>query len=63
MKKAWRIIIVIVIALAAIGAVCVGVGLITGADWPHIMAVLNEKYHIQEYYEWFQQAMQVLTSE
>lgn len=63
MKKAWRVIIVIVLALAALGAVCVGVGIITGADWSHIMDVLNGKYHIQEYYEWFQQVMQVLVSE
>lgn len=62
MKKAWRIVIVIVIALAAIGAVCMGVGIMTGADWSHVTAVLNEKHHLQEYYQWFVQVIQVLAS-
>ena len=42
MKKGWNIILVIVVICIAIGAVCAGVGVLTGADFDRIGSVLEE---------------------
>ena len=41
MKKAWRVILVIVAIAITIGAVCAGVGVLTGADPDRIGAILE----------------------
>ena len=41
MKKAWSVILVIVFGALLCGAICVGVGYITGADLGRISAVLE----------------------
>lgn len=42
MKKGWNIILVIVVICIAIGAVCAGVGVLTGADFDRIGTTLEE---------------------
>ena len=49
MKKGWRIILGIVLAAILVGAVCFGVGLLTGADMARIMQNLNDHYHLSAY--------------
>ncbi len=49
MKRGWRVILGIVIAAVVLGAVCVGVGLLTGANTARIMQNLNEHYHVNAY--------------
>lgn len=49
MKKGWRIILGIVLGAILVGAVCFGVGLLTGADMARIMQNLNDHYHLSAY--------------
>ena len=50
MKKGWRVILIIVVVCIALGAVCAGVGMLTGAEPDRVSALLEnrveEKYNI-----------------
>ena len=52
MRKAWRVVIIIILIAILLGTVSVGVGLLTGAEMTRIFSVVNEKYNIQLYYNW-----------
>ena len=52
MNKAWRVIIFIVLIAILLGAVCIGVGLITGADTERIYTVLDDRYMITDWSKW-----------
>ena len=52
MKKGWRIIITIVMVAILLGAVCIGVGVLTGADMSRIYSTLDNRYMITQYYQW-----------
>ena len=43
MKKGWRVILVIVAICIAFGAVCAGVGVLTGADTDRIGAIVERR--------------------
>ena len=60
MKKAWKFIGIVVSAAIIIGVLCMGVGLITGADLSRIFSLLDERYHIQMYYEYLLQVIQAV---
>lgn len=67
MKKAWRIIMVIVVIALAVGAVSAGVGILTGADIVRIGTTLNEqiaeKYNYDAnaiIHEWIPQSAQII---
>ena len=49
MKKAWRVILVIVVIAIAFGAVSAGVGVLTGADFDRISAAMQS--HVAEHYD------------
>ena len=55
MKKGWRIILVIVLAAVLLGAVCVGVGLMTGADTMRIYSTLDSRYNLTAYVQAYSQ--------
>lgn len=57
MKRGWYIVLVIVLAALLLGAVCVGVGFITGADSARIFAVLDNKYGITLYTDYITQQL------
>lgn len=63
MKKGWKVIIIIVLVALLLGAVCVGVGIMTGADWARIYSVLDARYHITEYIDYFFQVWDILQAE
>lgn len=46
-----------------LGAVCVGVGFLTGADMARIYSVLDDRYSITAYYEYAIQVAEVLKAE
>lgn len=46
MKKVWRVVILIVIIAMLLGAVCLGVGILTGADTDRIYSILNNRYNL-----------------
>ncbi|MCR5089789.1 MAG: hypothetical protein K6C08_09785 [Oscillospiraceae bacterium] len=51
MKKGWRVILSIVVVVVILGGVCVGVGLLTGADIERINQNLNEHFQLNAYVE------------
>ena len=68
MKKVWRVILVIVVISIAVGAVSAGVGVLTGADFDRIGAVLQnrvaEKYNVDLnafIHEWIPETAGILT--
>ena len=52
MKGAWKVIITIALIAALIGALCMGVGLLTGAKMDVIYPVLDDRYHVEVYYRY-----------
>ena len=67
MKKAWRVIIVIIVIAFAVGAVSAGVGVLTGADLTRIGTTLGdqiaERYHYDAnaiIHEWIPQSTQII---
>ncbi len=55
MKKGWRIVLFLVVAALFLGAVSVGVGVITGANGDRIFQTLDDRYHLQVYYDYIMQ--------
>lgn len=53
MKRGWLIIGVIVLIAVLVGTVAVGVGLVTGADMARIFSVLDSRYHLDLYAQYF----------
>lgn len=52
MKRAWQIIMTIVLVVILVGAVCAGVGIITGAEMSRVFSVLDNRYNLTIYYEY-----------
>ena len=57
MAKAWRIVMTVVLIVVLIGAVSVGVGLITGANMDRVFNVLDDSYNLTIYYEYITQEL------
>ena len=51
MKKGWRVILGIVLVAIVVGGICIGVGLLTGADASRITQNLDEHYRLGVYAE------------
>ena len=66
MKKAWRVVLIIVIVSIAIGSVSAGVGVLTGADFERIGAVLQERAAQKNLdlhaflHDWIPQSIQII---
>lgn len=63
MRKGWRIIITLVLIVALLGAVSVGVGLMTGAEMDRIYSVVDERYNVTAWLEYYQQVYDILAPE
>ena len=50
MSRAWRVIITIVLIAILFATVCVGVALLTGADFSRVYSVFNNKYNVEMAY-------------
>ena len=50
MKKGWKVVLIIFLVVVVLGTVCMGVGMMTGAETARIYSVLDDKYHIEMYY-------------
>ena len=53
MKSGWKIILIVVVIAILLGAICIGVGAMTGADFSRIWAMLDNRYHVEMYYKYF----------
>ena len=62
MKKAWRVIFAIVLIAVLLGALCIGVGLLTGAKMDVIYQVLDNRYHIEVYYQYVLDVISAVTN-
>ncbi len=55
MSKGWRIIGALVLVLVLLGAICIGVGFMTGGDIVDIYSTLNIRYNIVGHWEQYSQ--------
>ena len=53
MKKGWRVIIIIVLVAVLLGAVCLAVGYMTGAENSRILDTLDARYNINMWIDYF----------
>jgi hypothetical protein len=53
MNKGWRIILGIVLVAVLLGAICMGVGLLTGADTARIIRNLDDQYQLASYVDMY----------
>ena len=63
MKSGWKIILLVVLIAILLGAVCMGVGMMTGADFTRIWSTLDDKYHVDMYYQYFMEVWALLQTE
>ena len=63
MKSGWKIILLVVLIAILLGAVCMGVCMMTGADFARIWATLDDKYHVDMYYQYFVEVWTLLQAE
>ena len=49
MRSGWRIILTIVVLMILLGAICFGVGLLTGGNPDRVLQTLNSDYHLNSY--------------
>ena len=57
MKKGWKVVLIIFLVVVVLGTVCMSVGMMTGAETARIYSVLDDKYHIEMYYNWCRQEL------
>ena len=46
MKNAWRVILIIVVVAIVFGGICLGVGIMTGAETDRIYTVLDKQLNL-----------------
>ena len=63
MKSGWKIILLVVLIAILLGAVCMGVGMMTGADFTRIWSTLDDIYHVDMYYQYFMEVWSLLQAE
>lgn len=63
MAKGWKIIIAISFAAIVLGGVCIGVGLLTGAEFERIFNTLDQRYMLTDYYNWFLEAVNAVAEQ
>lgn len=70
MKKGWRVILIIVAICIAFGAVCAGVGVLTGADTDRIGAIVErrceDRYNLDLdafIHQWIPEVVQIFKAE
>ena len=63
MKSGWKIILIVVVIAVLLGAICIGVGAMTGADFTRIWATLDSRYHVDMYYQYFVEVWNTLATE
>ena len=61
MSKGWRIIGSLVLVMVLLGAICIGVGFMTGGDIVEVYSNLNTRYNLSGYWAAYSQwAMDVV---
>ena len=47
MKRMWKIIGIVILTVFVLGLICLGAGLLTGADSARIFTVIDDKFQIE----------------
>lgn len=70
MKKGWRVILIIVVICIAFGAVCAGVGVLTGADTDRIGSIIERRCEVRYnldldafLHQWIPEVVQIFKAE
>jgi hypothetical protein len=63
MKSGWKVILVVVVIAILLGAICMGVGAMTGADFSRIWSTLDNRYHVEMYYQYFVEVWNMVAAE
>ena len=63
MKSGWKIILIVVVIAILLVAICIGVGAMPGADFSRIWATLDNRYHVDMYYQYFVEVWNTLATE
>lgn len=61
MKKAWKIVTVVVLILVLLGALSIGVGLLTGADMNQIETLLNQRPEVEGFRQVLTRGIELIT--
>ena len=66
MKTGWRVVLIIVVIMLAVGAICAGVGALTGADTGRVSSVfereIETRYNVDPQallHEWLPEVVQI----
>lgn len=63
MMRSWKIVTAISFAAILLGGVCIGVGILTGADFERIFSVLDQRYQVTAYYNWALEAIEAIKAQ
>lgn len=63
MSKGWKVVGTIFLVALLLGAVCIAVGIFTGADYDRIYSVFDARYHVTMYLEYFQAVYDALVTQ
>ena len=56
MKKAWKLVGTVILTVFFLGVICLGVGLLTGADLERVYGVLDSNYQIESTMNLYEQS-------
>lgn len=64
MKKVWKIIGIVILTVFVLGLICIGVGVLTGADYSRIFTVVDDRFQIEStlslYSQYFEQLKELI---
>ena len=63
MAKGWKIVTAISFAAIVLGAVFIGVGLLTGAEFERIISTLDQRYQLTMYYNWVLESINAILAQ
>lgn len=61
MKNIWKTVAIIVLTVMILGAVCVGIGLATGADAARIYQVVDKEYSVSSVIRDYEAQVKLIT--
>ena len=63
MIRGWKVVTAISFAAIVLGAVCIGVGILTGAEFDRVFTILDDRYQIVAYFNWLLEVVAALKAQ
>ncbi len=63
MIRGWKVVTAISFAAIMLGAVCIGVGILTGAEFDRVFTILDDRYQIVAYFNWLLEVVAALKAQ